>query len=62
MRALPHARIRRIVGDMRIHRPEADIRADIRGRCDPKTWPPELIREAEDYAVQVYERMTGRKS
>ncbi len=57
---IPHARIRRIVGDMRVRRSEADVRADIRLRCDPKVWPPELIERAEEYAVRVYNALSGK--
>jgi hypothetical protein len=58
---IPYARIRRIVGNMPIHRSESDIRADIRFRCDPDIWPPDLILKAEDYAVKVYKRMTKKR-
>lgn len=54
---IPHARIRRVVGELPARSSIADVRAAIKLRCDPVVWPQELVVEAEEYAVRVFRRM-----
>jgi hypothetical protein len=51
---IPHSSIRRLVRTMPQNWNATSVRAHIRLCCDPKKWPADLIRQAEDYAVKVY--------
>ena len=55
----PRGDIHWLMGRVHVGTPDAEIEADIRGRCTDPAYTPEIVQEAVDYALICHRENQG---